>query len=94
MLVLKFISWPQADNHGAEKVVTCDSYEVVCHPDRSLAVNTFRGAPTEAPTEEVFLAREGVSKTDASKGSAVLHYRRLYVMNDQGKTIDSYSAER
>jgi hypothetical protein len=97
MVVLKFISWPMTDGMTVEKVVTCDAYEVINYPDRSLGVNTFRGPPSETPTEQVFLARDAMTVSDASEGfspDAVIHYRRLFVMNDQGKTIDSHSVER
>lgn len=95
MIVLKFMAWmvgpgkrdDKSNTPAArDKVVSCDSYEIEHFPeDRTARVEIYRGT-SPVPVETVLM---GPPKevTDLS------HYRKLYVMNEQGKTIDSYCPE-
>lgn len=95
MIVLKFMAWminpksreDQANTPAAQdKVVSCDSYEIKHYPEtREMLVEIYRGNPL-TPVDTVLMGPPD-SAVDLRR------YRKLYVMNEQGKTIDSYSPE-
>jgi hypothetical protein len=94
MIVLKFMAWMSAPNAREDKaqpasrdrVISCDSYIIEQYPEsRSASVEVYRGNSL-TPSETVIMG-------PAQSATDITHYRRLYVMNESGKTIDSYNPE-
>lgn len=95
MILLKFMAWmvsptkrPDPNDNPASRdlVLSCEKYTIEHFPESQEAiVRTFK-AGSDVPVDTVLLGSPENFVT-------MPKFRKLYVMNEQGKTIDSYCPE-